>query len=160
MSTDNHEQEVADNGTDVAAIEPAVEIPSVEGEQAEEFTENVEAVEETVSEEPVAAVELVVNEPVAVDEPVVEELDIKPDAPLISPSDILLGVFSKRIIDSIDQALWASAVDAVKQGRTVLLKGSSPHVFITQDVFDPDGKLPPGVLSPASVLNNLLAGIV
>jgi hypothetical protein len=96
--------------------------------------------------------------------PVAAPADAAPVFPAVNPpcvpSTVLIGVFTKRTVAGIDPVLWANAVDAVKQGRTVVLRGFPPHIDITDDVFTSEGKLPAGVASPTGLLNNLLVGMV
>ena len=141
MSNDNYEKESAINDTEVTVVETAVEAPANVVEPA------VEAV----------------KAPSNVVEPALEEFE-EPVLPSVNPPtvplEVLLAVFKKRTVDSIDPALWVKAVDAVKQGRTVVLRGYAPHIDITEDAFNASGELPIGVSSPTSVLNNLLTGLV
>lgn len=135
MSYNNQEEESAVNDTDPNVADTAVEA--------------VEAVEApaTVAAPAVAA-----------------PADAAPVFPAVNPpcvpSTVLIGVFTKRTVAGIDPVLWANAVDAVKQGRTVVLRGFPPHIDITDDVFTSEGKLPAGVASPTGLLNNLLVGMV
>jgi hypothetical protein len=155
MSNDNYEKESAINDTEVTVVETAVEAPANVVEPAVEAVEAPANVVEPAVE--------AVKAPSNVVEPALEEFE-EPVLPSVNPPtvplEVLLAVFKKRTVDSIDPALWVKAVDAVKQGRTVVLRGYAPHIDITEDAFNASGELPIGVSSPTSVLNNLLTGLV
>lgn len=119
----------------------------------------VTATEETAVESAIEAIEAIENS-VATAESSVEAPVVKVVDHTIVPLDVLLVVFTKRIINSIDRTLWESAVNAVRQGRLVVLRGSAPHIEITAETFNSDAELPSGVSAPTSVLNNLLVGMV
>lgn len=144
MSNFNHEEDSAFTATEATTAEPAIEAAE---ESVAVVAPSVEAVE-------------AVEAPVIVEKPAVAVPATQAVKHTDVPLDVLLGVFTKRVISSIDQALWESAVNAVRQGRVVLLSGSAPYIKITAETFNSDGKLPAGVSTPTSVLNNLLVGMV
>lgn len=148
MSNDNHNEELA--VVDAAEAESVVETTE---ESVNEAQPTVEVAEAPITEaQPLAEVTESVT--------ALEDTEILASSQPIVPLDVLLVVFKKRTVDSIAPTLWAEAVAAVKQGKTVLLRGSAPHLVITEEPFAVDGKLTAGSSSPASVLNNLLVGMI
>lgn len=69
--------------------------------------------------------------------------------------EVLRSVFNKRTVRYVDDAHWAKAVQAVKDGFEVTFIKREPHLAISQNKFDATAKRV-GVNS----LNTLIAGMV
>jgi hypothetical protein len=123
--------------------EPQTEVEPEVISEPEVITE----ADEAPADEPTAAIE-------PEQAPAVEVVKAAAPAPTLT-KDVLRAVFNKRIVRYVDDALWATAVQAVKEGNAVTCTLRPPYLTVTQVKFDPAVKT-----KGAGSLNAIIAGMI